>query len=232
VVDPDASALRRAPDITVATLVNQMSVVTGAFQIVAVVIAVGGVAKIASPDGFSALLRTIGLPSGRLLARCSGVIEVALGVTATLAGGALAAGAVAAAYAVFAVAVIAARRSGAASCGCFGAVSAPPSIVHVVVNSVSAAIALVAVVAVPASLTDVLADQPLAGVPYLVAVAVGAWLVVVLDTTGAELLEQVAAVSALGPTFREHAATNPAAVPHSHDHDHGAGAARHRTGAS
>ena len=208
-----------------------MSVVTGAFQIVAVVIAVGSVAKIASPDGFSALLRTIGLPSGRLIARLSGVVELVLGVTAAVMGGALAAGAVAAAYTVFAVAVLAARRSGAASCGCFGAASAPPSVVHVVVNAVSAAVALLAVLVVPAPLTDVLADQPLAGVPYLAMVAIGAWLVVVLDTTGAQLVEQVAAVSALGPTFREHAAT-PATVPHTHSHDHGARAPRRRTGAS
>lgn len=212
-----------------------MSVVTGAFQIVAVVIAVGGVAKIASPDGFSALLRTVGLPSGRLLARCCGAVEVALGVTATIVGGALAAGAVAAAYTVFTVAVAAARRSGASSCGCFGAVAAPPSKVHVVVNAASAVIALLAVVAVPASLSDVLSDQPLAGVPYLIAVAVGAWLVVVLDTTGAQLAEELTAVSALGPVFRDQAGTTPHSHDHSHDshsHDLGASVPARRTGAS
>ena len=189
-----------------------MDVLTGVFQILAMVIAVGGVAKIVAPTAFAATLGALGLPGGALAARASGVVEVVIGVGAVLVGGRVAALVVAGTYAAFTLVVVAARRAGAESCGCFGAVAAPPSTVHVVVNGASAAIALLAAVAGPDALTEVLADQPLAGVPYLVTLATGVWLTVVLDTTGAQLIDQMSAVHRLGPTFRENAraATVPA----------------------
>lgn len=189
-----------------------MDLLTGAFQILAAVIAVGGVAKLLTPDASASMLRSIALPGGTVAARLSGAVEVAIGLGAVLWGGRPAAAAVAAAYAVFTAVVVAARRSGASSCGCFGSVAAPPSGLHVAVNAASCLVALAAVAAGPPSLVDVLADQPLAGVPYLVALATATWLVVVLDTTGARLLEEMTAVRALGPTFRENgrvAATVP-----------------------
>jgi hypothetical protein len=198
-----------------------MSALTAAFQILAGVIAVGGAAKLVAPDGFSSLLRTLGLPSGRPLARASGVVEVALGATAIVVGGTVAAALVAVAYAVFAVVVLLARRAGAESCGCFGAATAPPSAVHVVVNGVSAVVAAAAAVAGPESLMDSLVDQPLLGVPYLALVTLAVWLTVVLDTTGARLVDEMAAVAGLGQTFRDNAAaTAPSRSSHDHGHDH------------
>lgn len=188
-----------------------MDVLTGVFEILALVIAVGGAAKIVAPAAFARTLRSLRVPGGVALARLSGVLEVAIGIGATILGGRIAALVVAATYAVFTVVVVAARRAGAESCGCFGAVAAPPSTVHVVVNAASAVLALAAAVVGPAALTDVLADQPLAGIPYLVTLGVGVWLTVVIDTTGAQLLEEMAAVRRLGPTYRENART--AAVP-------------------
>jgi uncharacterized membrane protein YphA (DoxX/SURF4 family) len=196
-----------------------MDLLTGAFQILAAVIAVGGLTKVAAPDPFATTLRALQLPGGRVAARVSGVAEVVIGVGAIVVGGRVAALVVAATYAVFALVVVAARRAGAESCGCFGAVAAPPSTVHVVVNTTSAAIALLAAVEGPLGLADVLAEQPLAGIPYLMTIAVGVWLTVVLDTTGAELVEEMAAVRRLGPTFRDngHAATVPSrTVTHQH----------------
>jgi hypothetical protein len=189
-----------------------MDLLTGAFQILAAVIAVGGLTKVAAPDPFATTLRALQLPGGRTAARVSGVAEVVIGVGAIVVGGRAAALVVAATYAVFALVVVAARRAGAESCGCFGAVAAPPSTVHVVVNATSAAIALMAAVEGPVGLVDVLAEQPLAGIPYLMTIAVGVWLTVVLDTTGAQLVEEMAAVRRLGPTFRDNAraATVPA----------------------
>jgi hypothetical protein len=189
-----------------------MDLLTGAFQILAAVIAVGGLTKVAAPDPFATTLRALQLPGGRTAARVSGVAEVVIGVGAIVVGGRAAALVVAATYAVFALVVVAARRAGAESCGCFGAAAAPPSTVHVVVNATSAAIALMAAVEGPVGLVDVLAEQPLAGIPYLMTIAVGVWLTVVLDTTGAELVEEMAAVRRLGPTFRDNAraATVPA----------------------
>ncbi|MHB1140046.1 MAG: MauE/DoxX family redox-associated membrane protein [Microthrixaceae bacterium] len=195
-----------------------MDVLTGALQILASVIAVGGVAKLASPDGFSSLLRTLGLPSSRALSRACGVLEVVMGVGAVVVGGTVAALLVGSAYTTFAVVVLLARRAGAASCGCFGSVASPPSIVHVVVNSVSAAVAFVAAAVDPASLADSLADQPLAAVPYLVTVATAVWLVVVIDTTGAVLADRTLEVAHMGPRFREHSATSPAPARTTHRH--------------
>lgn len=182
-----------------------MDVLTGVFQIVAMVIAVGGVAKVVAPETFAATLRSIGLPGGTAAARVSGVVEVVLGLGAVVLGGRLAALAIGIAYAVFTAVVVAARRSGAESCGCFGATAAPPSMLHVVVDAASAVVALLAAIAGPEALTSVLTDQPLAGVPYLALLGVGVWLTVVIDTTGAELLEEMTAVRRLGPTFRDNA---------------------------
>lgn len=196
-----------------------MDVLTAAFQVLAAVIVVGGLAKMASPDGFSSLLRTLGLPAGRGLSRASGVVEVVLGAAAIVLGGRAAALLVGLAYTAFAVVVVLARRSGAASCGCFGSVASPPSLVHVVVNAVSAAVAFAAAVVGPETLVDSLADQPLAAVPYLVTLATAVWLVVVIDTTGALVADRVTDVARLGPRFRDHgsaAATVPARTTHRH----------------
>ena len=189
-----------------------MDLLNGAFQILALVIAAGGVAKVARPAAFAATLRSLELPGGTAAARLSGTLEVAIGLGAVLVGGRAAALVVALAYAVFTAVVLAARRAGAESCGCFGAVAAPPSTVHVAVNAGSAVVAALAALVGPAALTEVLADQPLAGIPYLATLAVGVWLTVVVDTTGAQVIEEMSSVRRLGPTFRDNAraATVPA----------------------
>lgn len=176
---------------------------TGIFQILAAVIAVGGAAKLVAPAAFVETLRALRLHGGAVAARVAGALELTIGVGAIVLGGSIAALVVAATYAVFAVTVVKARRAGAESCGCFGSVAAPPSAVHVVVNCASALLALGAAAASPQPLLDVLADQPLAGVPYVVLLGVGVWLTVTIDTVGAQLLDEMAAVHELGPVLRE-----------------------------
>jgi len=175
------------------------------FHLVAVVVVVGGVAKLISPDGFVRLLRSLGVPSARSFATATGCLEIAIGIAALVVGGPIAASVLALTYAIFTVVVVMARRAGAESCGCFGAVAAPPSIVHVAVNAVSCMIAGIAAVLGAPSLFDALSGQPLAGLPYLFAVGLGAWLTVVIDTTGAQVVELISQVADLGPTFRENA---------------------------
>jgi uncharacterized membrane protein YphA (DoxX/SURF4 family) len=182
-----------------------MDLLTGALQILAVVVVVGGAAKLVMPAAFSETLRSLGVPGGAPLARLAGLVEIGLGAAALIVGGRAWAAALAALYAVFTVVVVLARRRGAESCGCFGSVAAPPSTLHVVIDAASAAVALAAAIVGVPGLTDVLADQPLAGVPYLALIAIGAWLLVVADTTGAQLLDEMAAVRRLGPTFRDNA---------------------------
>ena len=79
----------------------------------------------------------------------------------------------------FVLFVIGALRAGKplSSCGCFGKVDTPPSIVHVAIDLVAAAVAIGVAVASDAALPDVLADQPLAGVPFVLLVLIGVYLV-------------------------------------------------------
>jgi hypothetical protein len=193
-----------------------MELLTPAFQTVALVILVGGAAKVVAPGGFAGLLTTFRVPAPKAVAVAAGVVEVVLGAVALVVAGPWTALAVAVAYLVFAGTVLLARRRGAPDCGCFGAVAAPPSGLHVVLNLVAAAVALgaAAVAGGPAPVLDVLGDQPLLGVPYVVLLGLATWLVVVLDTTGAVVLDRISSVAALGPTFRANAAT--AGVGHRH----------------
>ncbi len=161
-----------------------MTVLTTLLQIVALVVVAGGTAKLVRPGPFAGLLGTLGLPGGALAARAVGLVELGLGLWALLTGSRAAAAVLAVLYLVFAATVVRARRAGAASCGCFGVVDAPPSTLHVVVNLVSAAVAGAAAAVGAESLRATLADQPAAGVPYLLAVAVAVYFVVRLDVRG------------------------------------------------
>ncbi|MFM7061999.1 MAG: MauE/DoxX family redox-associated membrane protein [Actinomycetes bacterium] len=158
-----------------------MTILTTLLQVVALVVVVGGAAKLVRPGPFAGLLATLGVPGGAATARGAGVVEVGLGLWAAVTGSRPAAAALAVLYLGFAATLVLARRAGATSCGCFGVVDAPPSTLHLVVNLVSAAVAAAAAAAGAESLRAVLADQPAAGVPYLLAVAVAVGAVVRLD---------------------------------------------------
>ncbi len=180
-----------------------MDLLVAAFQVAAVVVVVSGVFKVASPAAFGATLSSLGLSAGRGVARVCGIAEVAVGGAALLFGGRVGSLVVAALYGVFCVVIVAARRSGVASCGCFGSVTAPPSALHVAVNALSGGVALLSAVVPPDPLIDVLEAQPLAGLPYLVLLASAAALVVVLDTAGAQVVTELQAVRSLRPVFAE-----------------------------
>ena len=72
----------------------------------------------------------------RVAVRIGGAIEVVIGVAALLVGGPVLCALVAASYLAFAGFVVVALRTGApiSSCGCFGKVDTPPSVVHVVLD--------------------------------------------------------------------------------------------------
>lgn len=180
-----------------------MDLLVAAFQVAALVVVVSGVSKVASPTAFRTTLSSLGLPAGTGVARLCGIAEVAVGGAALWFGGRVGSFVVAGLYAVFCAVVVAARRSGVASCGCFGSVEAPPSMLHVVVNALSAVVALLSAVVPPDPLVDVLGAQPLAGLPYLALLASAAALVVVIDTTGAQVVAEVQAVRSLRPVFVE-----------------------------
>jgi len=141
------------------------------------VLALGGALKALEPADTANALRALHLPSARLLVRAGGAVELVVALGALVTGATVLAIVVALSYAVFAVVVMVALASGRpiSSCGCFGKVDTPPSRVHVVVDVVAAGVAAAAAAAVDTqvALPDVVSKQPLAGVPFVLLVAIG-----------------------------------------------------------
>ena len=154
----------------------------GPFLVACAVLAVGGVTKALDPEPTRALLRALALPAPAWAPASLGTAEIGLAVAAAATGWRGAA-AVAVAYLGFAaVTARLATRPGATACGCFGRLSAPPSRLHVAADlGLAAAAGAAAVDRIP-GLGQALAGQPGAGVPLLLAVAVGCLLVVTATT--------------------------------------------------
>jgi hypothetical protein len=97
---------------------------------------------------------------------------------------------VSASYAGFAVFVVVIRlRHGAvSSCGCFGTPDTPATWLHAVINTFLAVSSAVIAVNEPGgNIVAVLRSQPLHGIPLLLAVGVGMWLVVIAFSSLAQL---------------------------------------------
>jgi hypothetical protein len=167
-----------------------VSVLAGPFAIAAVLLALGGALKAWRPTDTAHALTAVGfrfprfLPA-RLAVRIGGAAEAVVGLAALIAGGAVFAALVAVSYFAFAGFVLVALRRGApiSSCGCFGKVDTPPSPVHVVLDVAFAGVAAAAVVVGGVALPDVLADQPLLGIPFLLLLAIGCSLVFLAFTS-------------------------------------------------
>ncbi len=167
-----------------------VSVLAGPFAIAAVLLAVGGVLKAVRPRDTAQALSAIGLrfPSffpARAAVRVGGAVETMIGVGALLTGGPVFAALVAVSYLVFAAFVSVALLTGApiSSCGCFGKVDTPPSVVHIVINLLAAGVAIGAAVVGDVALPDVLRDQPLLGIPFLLLLVIGCSLVFLAFTS-------------------------------------------------
>jgi hypothetical protein len=162
-----------------------MTVVAGPFAIAAALLALGGVLKAWRPHDTATALRGVGLPVSPLLVRAGGILEAGIGAAALVTGGTVSAVLVALSYTAFlAFVVVALRRDvPVATCGCFGKVDTPPSRVHVAVNLVAVAAAVTVALDPGAGIVDTLRAQPLAGVPYVLLVALGVSLVYVALTS-------------------------------------------------
>ena len=158
--------------------------VLGAFLgVIAGVLAIGGVAKLRDPEATVPMLRALGLPGSAVVARLLGLVELGVGVAAFLVGGRWLAVAVAVLFGAFALAVLRLRAGGeAVSCGCFGRSSAPPTLVHAVVDLVAAAVAVAAAVVDAPGFLSMRPDLPAAGIPQLGLTALAVWLGVALLT--------------------------------------------------
>jgi hypothetical protein len=159
-----------------------VSVLAGPFAIAAILLSVGGALKAVRPRDTAQALVAVGMRFPRFLTartavRLGGALEAVVGVGALLTGGAVFAVLLAVSYLGFAVFVAVALRRGApiSSCGCFGKVDTPPSVVHLVLN-VGAIVTATAVALGPGGgIGEVLADQDLLGLPFLLLVAIATY---------------------------------------------------------
>jgi hypothetical protein len=150
----------------------------GPFLVAVLLLTAAGALKAYDPTNTVGALRKAGLSVASGLVRAGGVAEVLIGVVAIVTGAPVAAALVALSYALFTAFVIFAlvRHLPIGSCGCFGKVDTPPSVVHVVLN-VGAIVAATAVaVRGGGGVGDVLADQELLGLPFLLFVATATYL--------------------------------------------------------
>jgi hypothetical protein len=172
----------------------------------ALLIALAGVAKITRPAATQVALRTAGLPSSRPAAQLLGVVEVAIAVVALAVAGTAGAALVAASYLGFAAfsAQLLRRSRGTASCGCFGGDDAPVTRLHVWLNAVLAAAALLSLADPAPPIWEAAADTPWAGVPFVLLVLALAWLLLVALTVLPSVLATAARPAA--PTIAGSAA--------------------------
>jgi hypothetical protein len=180
-----------------------VSVLAGPFAIAAVLLAVGGAAKAVRPRDTALALSAVGvkfppLLPGRVVVRVGGAVEAVVGVAALLVGGPVLCALVAASYLAFAGFVVVALRTGApiSSCGCFGKVDTPPSVVHVVLDVAFAGVAAAAALTGDVALPEVLDHQPLLGIPFLMLLAIGCSLVFVAFSSLPKTMAAVREVAA------------------------------------
>ena len=157
-----------------------MSLLAGPVFAVAGVMGIAGALKLAQPRTAAKALAAAGLPESSVAVRVLGLTELMIGATAIAFGNVLTASLMAVYYAGFAVfALILIRRAGTtAPCGCFGetAKPEPTTWMHVAMNIVAAALCTAAIIWPTGGLFDVLADQPLAGIPFIVLTLLCGWL--------------------------------------------------------
>jgi hypothetical protein len=160
-------------------------VLSGPFALAAALLAVGGAVKVITPGPAAAALAALRLPSSPLAARVLGAGELAVGAAALALGGRWLAVAVGLCYLGFSMFVVVALRRGVElrSCGCFGQSDAPPSMAHLVIDAAAAMVAFsAAALGPPPPVLSLLAAQPLGGVPFLVFLGAGVYLLILAMT--------------------------------------------------
>ena len=183
-----------------------MSVVSALHASAAILLVAAGVTKLSRPAGDSAGL--FGFRARAGVVRLIGALEVAAGTAALLVGGP-AAWAVGLLYAAFALVVLRAVLAGADSCGCFGRLDAPPSLIHVVGNLVLAAVSLGAAGESSPPIVQAMGDSPAVGAARAAVVVLLAGLLLVSFTALPEALGARASRLGSAGLFR---ALPPAAI--------------------
>lgn len=150
---------------------------SGPFLIAALLLAAAGIAKTIDPTMTVGALRGVGLAIPPSAVRAVGAFEAGLAVAAAATGAPVLVFGVAGSYLVFTlfVGVALARHLPIGTCGCFGKIDTPPSWIHVGVNLGAATSAIAVAIADGGGIVGVVRAQPLAGVPFLLLVVVGAY---------------------------------------------------------
>ena len=154
-----------------------MDVVAGPYAVAAALLVVAGALEVHRPDATVGALRAMGVRVPPLVVRAGAVSAALIGAFALVAGGGAFGSSVAALVAIvytgFAafVALALIRDTPLASCGCFGRDDTPPSLTHVVVNLVAAAVAVVVALSPGSGIAAVVADQPGFGIPFVLVTA-------------------------------------------------------------
>lgn len=137
----------------------------------AILLLIAAAQKVVDPRPAAGALRAIGLRPSSWVVRVIATIEVGVASSVIVLGSEVAVVALAATYLGFGCFVVVALRSGTmvSSCGCFGHTETPPSVSHVVIDFVFAAVAAAWAFAHPGrSPLAGLTDGPGAGVPFVV----------------------------------------------------------------
>lgn len=156
-----------------------MEALAGPFAIAAALLAAAGAAKVIDPSMTAGALRRAGLRIPDYGVRAAALFELIVGAAALVIRNNVLASVVALSYLAFAAFVSYALMSGkpVGTCGCFGKADTPPSAVHVGINLALAAAAGAVAASGGVDVLRVVADQPLAGVPFVLWVGLGVWLV-------------------------------------------------------
>ncbi len=161
-----------------------MEAIAGLVYLAAALLALGGVAKVARPAPTAGALRALHLPGPLGGVRLLGAAELVLGTAAIITGARALLVLVALAYLAFTLFVVAALRTGTniQSCGCFGSVDTPPSLVHVGLDLGLAGVTLAAAIGGLPPIGTVWAGQPWAGLPFALLLVVSVYLAYLLLT--------------------------------------------------
>lgn len=156
-----------------------MTALEGPFAAASALLVLAGGYKIVRPGPTAGALRAVRWPAGLGLIRALGIGELLLGTAALLTAQAAVSLLVGLVYLGFTAFVLTALRQGSAiqSCGCFGETETPPSLLHVATDLALAGTAIATALGSARPLLDVLADQPAAGIPFVLLVAITVQLV-------------------------------------------------------
>ena len=147
--------------------------VAGLFFVICEVLLISGIAKVLSPSPTKTAFSAVGLPSSLLLVRCLGLIEIIMGLLGILVGGRYLPIVIGGLFAFFTLFIlIALRHDQLTTCGCFGATTTPPTVLHAFANLAFMIVALLAIGV--DGLSDVLGGQRAYGIPFLLSVLLGA----------------------------------------------------------